>query len=498
MIDYVIGIDLGTGSTKALAVNRKGHVLRTAQVHYSIVTPHPGYCEQDPEAIWKAFVIVMNTIMKEVEFPPSAIIFSSAMHSVIPVNTVGQPLHPMVIWSDNRSAAIAQRLYHSSAGKTLYEETGTPIHAMSPLTKIIWFRENMPELFQQVDKFISIKEYLWFRLFGEYQVDHSVASATGLMDILKLTWNDQALTLAQLTDRHLSTLVSTSYTRNDIDAARCHELGLPAPTTFCIGSSDGCMANLGSFAIDDGIGALTIGTSGAVRIASREPIYEFGSMTFNYRLDETYFICGGPTNNGGSALKWYVESFLNKPLLTPEDYHSVLATLNHTAPGAEGLIFLPYLFGERAPIWNSEACGVFFGIRSYHRQEHFTRAVVEGISMALFDILDRLMANGAHISQVHVSGGFVKSTLWLQVLADIFDKKICLINSDDASALGAAFIGLKKLGLISSYQSLKPEVVKEIYPRSETRRVYEKMFRQYRELYPALKVTMAGNDLLSD
>jgi gluconokinase len=218
-------------------------------------------------------------------------------------------------------------------------------------------------------------------------------------------------------------------------------------------------------------------------------------MTFNYRLDENTFICGGPTNNGGVALKWYVESFLGKPLATIEDYAAILRTLPDTLPGADGLIFLPYLFGERAPLWNSDSCGVFFGIRSNHTQAHFTRAVVEGISTALYDIAENMMQAGSEIKQIHVSGGFVKSSLWLQVLANIFNKKICLINSDDASALGAGFLGLKTLNIISTYQALQPETSKEIFPEPEHVVTYEKSFRTYKELYTRLHTLMhSGND----
>jgi gluconokinase len=490
MTDYVIGVDLGTGSTKALAINFRGQVIASAQVHYQTQTPSPGFCEQAPELVWQAFIKCIQRLLATRESPPAAIILSSAMHSIMPVDRNGTALGNMMIWADNRSAAIAQKIKQSAAGEMIYEQTGTPIHAMSPLCKIIWMKENQPAIFQTAAKFISIKEYVWFKIFHNFEVDHSIASASGLFDIEQLAWNENALALCELGVDKLSKPVGTNHRRTDAGKEICRMMGISPDTLFVVGASDGCLANLGSFAIAPGTAALTIGTSGAVRVASKTPIHNFAAMTFNYLLDENTFICGGPSNNGGVVLKWYVESFLGKTLATSEDYTEILKSLADTKPGAEGLIFLPYLFGERAPLWNSDSCGVFFGIRSGHTQAHFTRAVIEGISMALYDIADNMIKGGSEIKQIHVSGGFVRSSHWLQVLADIFNKKICLINSDDASALGAGYLGLKAMNLISDYQTLKPDTIREVYPQKKFIETYQKKFQLYRDLYTRLKDTM--------
>jgi gluconokinase len=494
MSPYVIGVDIGTGSTKALAVDVAGNVIQTAQVHYPTSTPAPGYYEQAPEIIWQAFIQSINKTISEMGSAPDAIILSSAMHSLIPVDQVGTALHNMIIWADNRSAAFAEKLQNAAVGKLIYEQTGTPIHAMTPLCKLMWLKENDPVLFNKTSKFISIKEYVWYRLFHCFEVDHSIASATGLMDIETSAWNNNALDVAGISAEKLSILVSTNYHRSDVVPGISTLLLTSPSTTFVIGASDGCLANLGSFAIKPGVAALTIGTSGAVRVASKIASPHFKSMIFSYRLDEDTFICGGPSNNGGAALKWYVESFMNKPLTTTADYDAVLKSMSDTPAGADGLIFLPYVFGERAPIWNSEACGVFFGLKSTHTQEHFTRAVIEGISMALYDITDHMITNGLAIKQIHVSGGFVRSSVWLQTIANIFNKKICLINSDDASALGAAFLGLKALGLISSYDVITPGTVREINPQPECILLYEAHFKRFRALYESLRGHMVSQN----
>ena len=490
-MQYFIGIDIGTGSTKAVAITPAGDVLHSEHASYPTLTPRAQYSEQAPELIWQAFLKCLQRVVRHLGEPPRAIALSSAMHSLLPVDATGTPLMNMITWADNRSSEIAEQIRNSSMSELLYDQTGTPIHTMSPLCKIIWLRENAPDIFHKAHKFISIKEYVWFRLFGVFEADHSIASATGLFDIVKLTWNANALNLCQISEDKLSDLVSTAASRSGLPADIEQQLGLTPDTQFVVGASDGCLANLGSFATAPGVAALTIGTSGAIRLANSTPTSNFSAMTFNYRLDEDTFISGGPINNGGVVLKWYVERFLQKELVTAADYEAVLAELNNAPPGAQGLIFLPYLLGERAPIWNSEACGVFFGITARHTQAHFTRAVIEGISLALYHIAQSLDESGLHIERIHVSGGFVRSPQWMQLLADIFGKPIGLVSTEDASAIGAAYLAMKSLGVITSYAELDGTLTTIFYPEPENHRVYlDKNFPLYRNLYKHLMLDM--------
>jgi gluconokinase len=250
------------------------------------------------------------------------------------------------------------------------------------------------------------------------------------------------------------------------------------------------MANIGSFAIEPGTAALTIGTSGAIRVSNSNPVFNFKAMTFTYCLFKDLFICGGPINNGGVVLKWYAESFLKISLNSPKDYESLLSGIASISPGANGLVFLPYILGERAPIWSSDSCGVFFGVRNYHTQAHFTRAVVEGISMALYSIAKAMEEMKLYISRIHVSGGFVHSATWLQILADLFNKEIGLIHEEDASAMGAAFLGLKSSGFIKDYNQLRPANQTTFKPNSVNHKIYEEVYAIYERLYPKLKEEM--------
>ena len=482
-MEYVLGIDIGTGSAKAVAVDLEGNSFEVCQRHYSFNSPKPGYHEQDPEQIWAAFTASIKGIIDKTGAQPLAISLSSAMHSLIAVDESCSPLAPMMTWADNRSAEIAVKLRATGRGMSIYKATGTPIHSMSPLCKLIWIRENDPQLFSKAYKFICIKEYIWHKLFKEFVIDHSMASCTGLFDIVQLKWHTDALDLAGINPRVLSEPVPTDYYKK---GALLDFFNSEIP--FVIGASDGCLANLGSMATEPGIAAMTIGTSGAVRVASNKPLPNVEAMTFSYILDENTFICGGPINNGGVAMQWWLKN-ITGPNPTETDYENLFAQIAGVPAGSNGLIFLPYLTGERAPIWDSESCGNFFGVKLQHTQADFSRAVLEGICFAMKDVLDAVQQNAEPITQINISGGFTKSEVWVQALADITEKNLAILQADDASAVGAAFIALRNIGSIREYPSASSDL--NIFrPNPETREVYKRSFRIYKQLYQDLKGTM--------
>ena len=490
MEPYVIGIDIGTGSTKACAVALSGAVLANSQVHYGMLQTKDAFSEQDPEIIWQAFVKTIQTIVEKVGAAPSAISLSSCMHSLILIDAAGLPLTPNITWADRRSAAIAEALRNAPEGKIIYTATGTPVHAMSPLCKLRWFRDQEPERFTKISKAISIKEYIWHKLFGVYEIDHSLASATGLFDVSQLLWFPLSLHYCGVQATQLSTPVATQFVRNTMHPEMASFLHLPQEIPVCIGGSDGCLANVGSNALQAGTAAVTIGTSGAVRISSQQPIAVFPEMIFNYRLDEQTFICGGAVNNGGNMVQWLSQQFLGNPILNTEAYTNLFNQAEGVPPGSDGLICLPYLYGERTPIWDEQACGSFFGVRAQHGQAHFIRAGLEGVCFALYGILKKLEASAETIHTLHISGGMVHSPAWMQLLADSTGKKLCLLHTDDASAIGAALMGFKAIGLTNTYITNGALVEKIIEPNKKNHQVYLKSYAVFQELYRALKPVM--------
>jgi gluconokinase len=479
---YILGVDIGTGSTKAVACNFNGRILGSAQYHYPVSSPKPGYSEQDPELILSAFISCVKDMVIETGHAPDAISFSSAMHSLIMVDIDGIPLAPMMTWADSRSEDIAAKLRASSQASHLYRTCGTPIHAMSPLSKLMWLRENEKELFAKAYKFISIKEYLWYFLFSEYRVDYSLASSSGMFDISALEWSEEALELAGTNATRLSVPVATTTYRDFIDPKAAELLTLPAKTPVIIGASDGGCANLGSFVNKPGVASLTIGTSGAVRITSNVPVIDDTAMVFNYLLDTHTYVCGGAINNGGIALDWLLKTFL--PGATYKEAFEQIATIQ---AGSNGLLFLPYLYGERAPLWDTKTCGTFFNIKPEHTHTHFLRAGLEGICFALNDVLQTLEKASSTIEQVHISGGFISSEVWTQLLADITGKKLLIIQQEDASAIGAVFLAMKALNLPPVQQPVSDAV---IIPDMNNHTIYQKNFTVFKKLYKDLADTM--------
>jgi gluconokinase len=490
MDQYVIGVDIGTGSAKAIAVTEAGTIISFSQHYYPTTGSVPGFAEQDPELIWQAFIACIREITLKIVQPPSVISLSSCMHSLLLLDSGNSALTPLITWADTRSEKIAARLRKSDTAVSFYEATGTPIHSMSPLSKILWFRENEPAIFAQASKFISIKEFIWHRLFNTFEIDYSIASATGIFDIRHRKWYEPALKLCNIDNSKLSLPVHTSFSRSNTYSQVASALQIPVNTVFCIGSSDGCLANLGSGAVKPGVAAVTIGTSGALRIASPVPIMHYESMLFNYMLDDKTFITGGPINNGGNVLKWVFRTILGNDTPSELDYVNFFNSVSEVRPGCQGLIFLPYLHGERAPVWDGAASGAFVGIRSWHNKNHFLRASLEGVCFALNQILEAIELASGPVDQIQASGGFVHSYTWMQILADISGKKLCMVENEDASAMGAALLGLKISGLTDEYNFSQKISENIIDPNLSNHTVYEHFFKIYKSLYLPLKDSM--------
>jgi gluconokinase len=360
---------------------------------------------------------------------------------------------------------------------------------MSPLCKIRWFQLHEPALFARAAKFISIKEAVWHRLFGEYVVDHSLASATGLFNIRELHWDELALSFAGISMQKLSAPVPVSYQRSGLVPEMAARMQIPENTPFIIGGSDGCMANLGSLCLSPTEAAITIGTSAAVRITSPVAVPNPERMLFNYVLDEEHFVCGGAINNGGNVFQWMLHKLFAQHTGV-QSFDQLFAAIDTVPPGSEGLVFLPYLHGERAPIWDERSTGVYFGLTAGHDLLHMARAAAEGVCFALYHILDSLEEVCGEVVQITISGGLVQSPVMMQMLADVTGKKVVVQQLEDASALGTTILARKVLGLIDGYHSLARGEAGSFEPRTGATECYRQLFSVYKELYPLLKIPM--------
>jgi gluconokinase len=455
---YVIGVDVGTTSTKAVVFEEDGRVVAKHHIDYPLLTPQPSAAEQDPEQIYFAVLTSIKNVIEDGHVDAARIAcvsFSSAMHSLIAFDKQDQPITRCITWADNRSAPWADRIKRELGGHAIYLRTGTPIHPMSPLSKLCWLRDTQPAVFTRAARFISIKEYVFFRLFGCYIIDHSIASATGLFNLAALEWDPEALKLAGITADRLSKPVPTTHMVHGLKSCAAQATGLHADTPFIIGASDGVLANLGANAIDTGVVAVTIGTSGAVRTVVDHPYTDPQGRTFCYALTEKRWVIGGSVNNGGIVLRWLNDIFSPgderaTAQSAMDSYEALIQLAAQTPPGANGLIFHPYLTGERAPLWNASARGSFFGLALHHRKKDMVRAALEGVIYNLYGVLCALESLAGTAQKIHATGGFARSELWRQMMSDIFNRNIDVPVSHESSCLGAAVLGLYALGRINS------------------------------------------------
>ncbi|MGS0741731.1 gluconokinase [Glaciimonas sp. GG7] len=500
---YMLGVDIGTTSTKAVLFTIAGQVVAQHAVEYPLLSTVADMAEQDPAEIYAAVLTTIAQAISAAQISPEQVVlvsFSAAMHSLIAMDENDQPLTNSITWADNRAGAWANKIRQEMDGHAIYLRTGTPIHPMSPLCKLLWLRHDHAAIFSRSARFVGIKEYVFHRMFGQWLVDHSIASATGMFNLRALEWDSGALALTGVTQGQLSRLVPTTFQLSGMSPMLAQQLGLLTTTPFVIGANDGVLSNLGVNAIAPGQVAVTIGTSGAMRTVVDAPVTDPGGRTFCYALTEKHWVVGGPINNGGSILRWVRDELATdeaaKARQAERDPYEVLMEIaEQVRPGADGLLFHPYLAGERAPLWNADARGSFFGLAMHHGKPQMIRAALEGVIFSLYSILPAVEELIGPTRRMMATGGFARSALWRQMMADIFDREVVVPESVESSCLGAAVLGLYALGRITSLDAIA-EMVGSTHrhvPNPANVAIYKKLWpiyaaipqrleQQYREL----------------
>ena len=488
-MDCILTIDINTSAVKIHAFDLNGRVICWKKGSYPTFHPQPDYSEQDPEQIFITTLYILKNLLNEHIHPKKykvkAICFSSSMHSVLPVDKSGNPLGNAIIWADNRGAKEAELLKKLPQNESIYHATGTPIHPMSPLIKITWLKNNDQERFAQTYKFISVKEYVTKQLTGEYVIDHSIASSTGLFDIHKLNWHQESLDFAGISADRLSEPVSVFNDDLILKKEYCVTLGLSQKTKLIIGSSDGCLATLGAGIIGEGKATITIGSSGAVRVAGRQVLRDEKQRFFNYLLTDGYYISGGPTNNGGVVFEWFARQFgdFSEGLEFEDVLNDLFKIAAQVQSGSEGLLFLPYLLGERAPLWNANARGMYFGLNINHEQKHFVRATLEGILFEMYSI-GKILETHRNFEDIYINGAYASLPLWTQILADMFGKTVHINDNHDSVAMGAALLAFIKLGVYSNLEEAAATVksIETYEPNLKNHDNYMKYFKIFERL----------------
>lgn len=492
-LDYFIGVDVGTTSTKAVLYDEHAQVLTQAKQGYPLYRDASGMAEQDPDQLVAAVEKVIHDAAQKADLTAGkllAVSFSSANQSVILLDQNHQPLTRAMTWADTRARKVAANLKSSPEGKQMYIKTGTPIHPMSPLTKLMWLHEQEPDKMAQTKYVADIKSYLFYKLFGVFRVDVSIASCTGMLNIETADWDPQALKLAHVLPEQLPEIVSGTTQQVGLTEEAQAAMAIPAETPFVYGAFDGALSNLGVGALSKDTVAITIGTSAAVRVVTDHPVIDPRQRLFCYAVDNGLWVIGGPLNNGGDVFQWAVEHLVDASAVQNENtdaYALANEVIAGVSAGSEGLIFNPYLGGERAPLWNANARGSFFGLSQLHTRADMLRAVMEGINMNINSVFQAVRNLVGEPKSVTATGGFAQSAVWKQMLADVLDCQVEIPNSFESGCLGAIVMAMKSLGIVDDLSAVNQFIgAKDAYrPDPDAVAVYKKyqpVFEQVQEL----------------
>ena len=440
----IVGLDVGTTGVKAVAFGLASAWHRVAIREYPLLEPAPGWQVQDPERVLRETADALaECVAAAAGSEVLGISVSTAMHGLIALDAAMHPLTPLVTWADARSHAEAKWLRESGQALELHQRSGAPVHPMTPLTKLIWFSRHEPEICAKARWWIGLKDYLLWRLTGSLVTELSSASGTGLLDMAARSWSPATLELCGVAVDQLPPILPTTSVLA-LAGAAAERIGLPAGTPVVVGAGDGPLGNLGTGAISPGIAGLSLGTSGAIRMVVPQPQVDAEGTLFCYALTDSVWVGGAAISNGGFVIRWAAGSLAPDMLGAPghKSVDEALLDLAASVPaGSEGLVMLPYLLAERAPLWDPDLPGAYLGLRREHTRGHFIRAAVEGVALQLrliLEQLDRLQA----VSSVRVTGGAFRSELWQQVVAAMLDRPLFAVGDAEGTALGAAALGL--------------------------------------------------------
>lgn len=454
--DLVIGIDVGTTACKVLAVRGDGYVEASAASEYPLHQTPAGWAEQDSHEVWSGMRTALGSLLANVSAQRiEGISFSGAMHGVMPVDVAGQPLGRAITWADNRAVAAADELREAEGdgGQKAYERTGCPLRWLYLPAKLRWMKEHQRVVFAQAARFVAIKDWLVFRFTGKWTTDIGLASGSGLLDLRTHQWSEEALRMAGIDAGRLCRLALPQEVVGMITRAAAKETGLPEGLPVMPGGGDGGMANIGAGGAKVGSVVVTVGTSGAVRVTTGEPLLDAGQRTWCYALTNDRWYAGGAINNGGLAVETIRRMFYGE-LEKDEGFSRLFDDAQAVSAGSDGVLLLPYFGGERNPHWRPDLHAAMHGLTSAHSREHIARAVLEGVAFCLADVWAALRETGRLTPKViRLTGGITKSRLWSQIVCDVLGLPVVVRESGDASAMGAAAIGHWGLGHVATVEA---------------------------------------------
>ncbi|HHW48667.1 MAG TPA: gluconokinase [Clostridiaceae bacterium] len=491
-----MGIDIGTSSVRAAIFDLDGKQISISQNEYPMICTEQGMGELDPEVVFGNLIQVVKNCIEKLggtDKKIEAIGISTQMHSFMAVDKNGRPLTNVITWADSRPVSQAEQIEKIFDYKMMYYNTGCRVqHPMYPLSKILWLKETKPDVYKNAYKFITIKEYVLFKLYGHFVVDFTDASATGCFNIHSFEWDKYILENVLEIDKSMfGEPVECTFILKNMNRDYAKAMDLDPDTPVAIGSGDGILANVGCGVFDDTSMTSTVGTSGAMRISVNAPLLDPSQKTWCYCFTRNTWVAGGAINNGGIVLRWIRDSFRKQFEREAEEagIKSIYALFDKYAekvsPGSDGLIFLPFLTGERSPNWNANAQGTLHGLQLLHTREHLVRSAMEGVMYRMFSVYEAITRLNNNVRQIKANGGYIKSDIWLKIQADIFNKEIAVAGIGEAAVFGAAYTAMVAVGAINGFNKILPEMqpLKVVKPNPENVEVYRNAYNRFKDLY---------------
>ncbi len=496
--NYILAHDLGTTGNKATLYDREGDLIRSAFFGYDTEFAHTNWAEQNPEDWWRAVCDSTHELRRKTGVAAdeiACVVFSGQMMSCTPVNKFGQPLRKAIIWADQRAVDQVNWLGQRISLEDVYRITG---HRLSPsysLAKILWLRDNQPQIYHEAYKFVQAKDAIVARLTGEFVTDASDASGMNLFNLEQDTWSERLLQAAEIEPGQLPEIRRSTDVVGRVQPDVAEEVGLVGGTPVVIGAGDGACATVGAGVVEEGSAYNYVGSSSWIGISSRKPIYDpdLRTFTFAHAVPGMYAPLG-TMQAAGASYQWLRDQLCLPEVQAAEAigvsaYEMMNQKASSSPTGANGLIFLPYLFGERSPRWNPRARGSFIGLTFRHTRADMIRAVLEGVSLNLRVVLEAFRAQGATFDSMRLIGGGARGRFWCQMLADVYGLPIHRLDIlEEATSMGAAVIGGVGIGLYPDFSmshSMNP-VVEVFTPDPTNQATYEQIADVFEASYLAL------------
>lgn len=496
---FLVGVDLGTTGCRTIVYDCHGNETARSYIEYEVRIPEPGWAEQDPEMWWDACVSTIRGAVATVDLTHADVVavgVTAQQPSPVFVDRDGQALAPSLIWMDKRTVDQCQEIEVTLGADRVYEITGLRVDNPYAATKILWVQRHWPEVFERAYMILPAKDFLLQRLTGQFVTDYATSGASLLFDIHKLDWSEEILHALGIPRDKLPDPRSSTDLAGTLRREVAAELGLPSGTPVFRCAGDSTAQAVGTRVVTPGETCVVIGTSCDVVTCTAAPISDAGRRfgCYPHAVPGRYVLIAG-ANGGGVSLRWYRDAFCqleiesgNRMGLSPYALMDLEATRVH--PGAGGIIFLPYLAGERSPVFDPLAQGIFFGIGLQHTKAHFIRSILEGVACSIRHRIAVIEEQAVHVPHLYVAGGGGSSALWRQIVADVTQKPTKVLPGTESTCVGAAILAGVGAGLFSSVEAactkLLP-VTGHCEPRPETQSVYNDVFDVYVRLYEQTK-----------